>query len=358
MTSPTPSSSFDQQYVVWLDELKQRIQQSRLKATLSVNRELILLYWQIGREILDRQQAQGWGSKVVTQLSKDLRQAFPEMTGLSRTNLLYMRAFAEAWADEAIVHQLGGQIPWRHNCVILDKLKDTDLRIWYIQKTIEFGWSRNVLEHQIATQAHLRLGNAQNNFATALDKPHSELVRDIFKDPYHFEFLDMGGDVNERQIEQGLINRLKQFLIELGVGFAFVGSQYHLEVGGEDFYIDLLFYHIKLHCYVVIELKNTDFKPEYSGKLNFYVSAVDDLVRDKNIDKPTIGLILCKGKNSTIAEYALRDIQKPMGVATYITQTADVPNAIADYLPTIEALTEVIADDSQDNSLDDKDDSL
>lgn len=358
MTSPIPSSSFDQQYVVWLDELKQRIQQSRLKATLSVNRELILLYWQIGREILDRQQAQGWGSKVVTQLSKDLRQAFPEMTGLSRTNLLYMRAFAEAWADEAIVHQLGGQIPWRHNCVILDKLKDTDLRIWYIQKTIEFGWSRNVLEHQIATQAHLRLGNAQNNFATALDKPHSELVRDIFKDPYHFEFLDMGGDVNERQIEQGLINRLKQFLIELGVGFAFVGSQYHLAVGGEDFYIDLLFYHVKLHCYVVIELKNTDFRPEYSGKLNFYVSAVDYLVRDKTIDKPTIGLILCKGKNATIAEYVLRDIQKPMGVATHITQTADVPNAIADYLPSIEALTEVIADDSQDNSLDDKDDSL
>ena len=170
------TSSFDQQYIAWLDELKQRIQQSRLKATLSVNRKLILLYWQIGREILERQQTQGWGSKVVTQLSKDLRQAFPEMTGLSRTNLLYMRAFAEAWTDEAIVQQPVGQIPWGHNCVIIDKLQDEATRIWYIQKTIEFGWSRNVLVHQIETQAHLRLGNAQNNFATALDKPHSELV--------------------------------------------------------------------------------------------------------------------------------------------------------------------------------------
>ena len=358
MTSPTLPSAFDQQYSDWVNELKQRIQQSRLKATLSVNRELILLYWQIGRDIIERQQQYQWGDKVLDTLAKDLRIAFPEIKGFSKTNLKYMRLFAQAWHYDEIGQQLVDQLPWSHNIRIFTDIKDKPTRCWYIQKTIEFGWSRNVLEHQIATQAHLRLGNAQNNFATALDKPNSELVRDIFKDPYHFEFLDMGGDVNERQIEQGLINRLKQFLIELGVGFAFVGSQYHLEVGGKDFYIDLLFYHIKLHCYVVIELKNTDFKPEYSGKLNFYDSAVDDLVRDKTIDKPTIGLILCKGKNSTIAEYALRDIQKPMGVATYITQTADVPNAIADYLPSIEALTEVIADDSQDNPLDDKDDSL
>lgn len=348
----TQISLTDDQYAEWLAELKTKIQQSRLKATLSVNRELILLYWQIGQDIIERQQQYQWGDKVLDTLAKDLRIAFPEIKGFSKTNLKYMRLFAQAWDYDEIGQQAVDQLPWGHNIRIFTDIKDKPTRIWYIKKTIEFGWSRKVLVHQIETQAHLRLGNAQNNFADTLPNIQSELVRDIFKDPYHFEFLDMGGDVNERQIEQGLINRLKQFLIELGVGFAFVGSQYHLEVGGEDFYIDLLFYHIKLHCYVVIELKNTDFKPEYSGKLNFYVSVVDDLIKDKAIDKPTIGLILCKGKNNTIAEYALQGIQKPIGVATYITQTSEVPTAIADYLPSIEALTEVI-DTPVDNNVED-----
>lgn len=336
-------------YIDWLSQLKTKIQQSRLKATLAVNRELILLYWQIGQEIIERQTQYQWGDKVLDTLAKDLKLAFPKIKGFSKTNLKYMRLFAQAWTYDEIGQQAVDQLPWGHNIHIFTHIKDKNTRIWYIQKTIDFGWSRNVLDHQIRSQAHLRIGNAQHNFTNTLPNIQSELVRDIFKDPYHFEFLDMGGDVNERQIELGLIHRLKQFLIELGVGFAFIGNQYHVEIGGEDFYIDLLFYHVKLHCYVVIELKNTDFKPEYTGKLNFYISAVDDLIRDKNIDNPTIGLILCKGKNQTIVEYSLRDIQKPMSVATYLTQTTDIPNEIADYLPSVNTLTQVITNDNQDN---------
>ncbi len=322
-------------YAAWLQSLKEQIRTARLKASLAVNHELVLLYWRIGREILERQKIQGWGAKVIDQLAHDLRAEFPDMRGLSPRNMKYMRAFAEAWPDEAIVHQAGAQIPWKHNCLIVEQVKDRITREWYIRKTIENGWSRSVLELQIETQAHLRVGAAQTNFDRALPAAQSDLARDIIKDPYTFDFLGITDAANERTIEQGLVTKLRDFLVELGVGFAFLGNQYRLEVEGDEFFIDLLFYHAKLHCYVVIELKNTEFKPEYVGKLNFYLAAVDDLVRDKKVDAPTIGLILCKSKKGTVVEYALRDVATPMGVSTYRTA---LPEAVASALPSIEML--------------------
>lgn len=260
------------------------------------------------------------------------------MGGLpSLRNMQYMRAFAEAWPDEAIVNQLGAQIPWKHNCTILDKVKDPTNREWYIKKTIENGWSRSVLEYQIETQLHLRLGMAQNNFARTLPEPQSELARDLVKDPYAFDFLGLTDAVHERVIEKALINNLRDFLIEMGVGFAFVGSQYKLDIDGREFYIDLLFYHTKLHCYVVIELKNTEFRFEYTGQLNGYLAAVDDLVRDKVRDAPTIGLILCKSQSAVMVEYALRGVETPMGVSTFRTA---LPQSVLDALPSIEELSE------------------
>ena len=324
-------------YSHWLASLKTQIRSARLKASLAVNRELVLLYWRIGKEILDRQHAQGWGSKVIEQLAKDLRAEFPDMKGFSRTNLLYMRAFAEAWPDEAIVQQLAGQLPWFHNCTLLDKVKGRELREWYIKKTIENGWSRSILEMQIESQAHLRIGAGQNNFERTLPAPQSDLARDIVKDPYAFDFLGITDAASERLIEKALIAHLRDFLIELGVGFAFVGSQYKLDIEGDEFYIDLLFYHTKLHCYVVIELKNTEFKFEYTGQLNGYIAAVDDLVRDPKHDTPTIGLILCKSKKKTMVEYALRGVETPMGVSTYRT-SPELPKELIGILPTIEQL--------------------
>ena len=265
MNTPTPSNPAD--YARWLLELKTLIRNARVKASLAVNAELVQLYWRIGTEIINRQTQQGWGAKVIDQLATDLRAEFPEMRGLSPRNMKYMRAFAQAWPDEAIVQQLAAQLPWFHNCVILDKVKIHELRVWYIQQTIANGWSRAVLEMQIETQLHTRLGKAQNNFARTLPAPQSELARDLVKDPYTFDFLGLTDAVNERSIEKALIAHLRDFLIELGVGFAFVGSQYKLDIEGDEFYIDLLFYHTKLHCYVVLELKNTEFKFEYRGKI-------------------------------------------------------------------------------------------
>jgi predicted nuclease of restriction endonuclease-like (RecB) superfamily len=334
MPISTPSN-----YAAWLESLKTQIRTARVKASLAVNKELVLLYWRLGKEILARQTEQGWGTKVIEQLAKDLKTEFPDMGGLSRTSLLYMRSFATAWEDEAIVHQLGGQIPWKHNCTIIDQIKDRPTREWYIKKTIENGWSRSVLVMQIESQAHLRLGAAQTNFVNTLPAPQSDLARDLIKDPYVFDFLGLLEPTNERQIEKALINNLKDFLIELGVGFAFVGSQYRLEVVGQEFFIDLLFYHSRLHCYVVIELKNTDFKFEYTGQLNGYLAMVDDLVRDKAHDAPTIGLLLCKNKEHTIVEYALQGMNKPMGVSSFRTSPG-LPKELVGLLPSIESLTE------------------
>ena len=329
-------SSIAAGYDDFLRELKERIRSAQVRAVLAVNRELVLLYWQIGRDILTRQQQQGWGAKVVNQLANDLRMEFPQMKGFSRTNLLYMRAFAEAYPDEQIVQQVVGQIPWGHNVRILDGVKDSTERLWYVQQTIEQGWSRNVLVHQISTRLYQRQGKAITNFERTLPLPQSELAQNLLKDPYTFDFLDLGEDAQERDLERALIDRIRDFLLELGVGFAFVGSQYHIEVGEQDFYLDLLFYHLRLRCFVVVELKMSDFQPEFSGKMNFYLSAVDDILRHAD-DQPSIGIILCRSKNQTIAEYALRDLNKPIGVSAYQLQKA-LPEQMKGSLPTIEEL--------------------
>ena len=322
-------------YVQWLQSLKEQIRTARIKASLAVNSELIRLYWRIGTEILGRKSAQGWGTKVNDQLAKDLRAEFPDMKGLSPRNLVYMQTFANAWSGDEVTQQAIAQLPWGHHCTLLDKLKGRPVREWYIKKTTEHGWSRSILEMQIESQAHRRFGAAQTNFERTLPAPQSDLARDLLKDPYAFDFLGLTDAANERAIEKGLIQHLRDFLIELGVGFAFVGSQYKLDIEGDEFYIDLLFYHLKLHCYVVIELKNTEFKFEYTGQLNGYLAAVDDLVRDPSHDAPTIGLILCKSKKQTMVEYALRGVQTPMGVSTYRTA---LPDAVAQALPSIEVL--------------------
>ena len=322
-------------YVQWLQSLKEQIRTARIKASLAVNSELIRLYWRIGSEIVARRATQHWGTKVLEQLAKDLRSEFPDMKGLSLTNLKYMAQFAEAWPAAAIGQQLVDQLPWGQNIVLMTQLPDRPLREWYAKKTIEHGWSRSILEMQIESQAHRRFGAAQTNFERTLPAPQSDLARDLLKDPYAFDFLGLTDAANERAIEKGLIQHLRDFLIELGVGFAFVGSQYKLDIEGDEFYIDLLFYHLKLHCYVVIELKNTEFKFEYTGQLNGYLAAVDDLVRDPAHDAPTIGLILCKSKKKTMVEYALRGVQTPMGVSTYRTA---LPDAVAQALPSIEVL--------------------
>lgn len=327
-----PSMIPPDSYELFLIALKKRIRTAQVKAALAVNKELILLYWQIGRDILQRQAVEGWGGKVVTQLAKDLKREFPELRGFSRSNLMYMRTFAEAWPDEQIVHQLGGQIPWKHNCVLLEKVKDPDARRWYIQKTVEHGWSRAVLTMQIETGLYQRQGSAVTNFERTLPKPQSDLARQMLKDPYSFEFLTISEEAAERELEQALMTHIREFLLELGVGFSFVGSQFRLEVEGDEFFIDLLFYHLRLRCYVVIELKTTDFRPEYAGKMNFYVSAVDDLLRHPD-DAPTIGIVLCKSSKKTIAEYALRNVSTPIAVSTH-----KLPKKLQDSLPTPEQL--------------------
>ncbi len=322
-----------------VEALKDRIRSAQVRAALSVNRELVLLYWQIGRLILQRQGQEGWGSKVIGRLSQDLQREFPEMKGFSARNLKYMRSFAEAWPEEIIVQQLVAQIPWGHNVRLLDQLGDSQARLWYVRQAIEYGWSRSVLEYQIETRLYQRQGQAVTNFAETLPQPQSDLARELLKDPYVFDFLSLGDDAQERDLERALLERIRSFLLELGVGFAFVGSQYHLEVGGDDFYIDLLFYHLKLRCFVAIDLKVTAFKPEYSGKMSFYVSAIDDLLRHE-ADAPTIGLILCKSRNRMVAEYALRDVNKPIAVSLY---QQELPEGWREMLPSIEQLEAELA---------------
>ncbi|MBW4659712.1 MAG: DUF1016 family protein [Drouetiella hepatica Uher 2000/2452] len=323
-------------YETFLTDLKVRIRSAQVRAALAVNRELVLLYWQIGRDILTRQHQQGWGAKVIQTLSKDLKQEFPEMKGFSRSNLLYMRAFAHAFPEEAIVQEALGQITWYHNVALLDKLKSNEERLWYARQTVEHGWSRNVLVHQIESSLYHRMGGAITNFDRALPPPQSDLANQLLKDPYHLDFLDITSSAQERDLERALVERIREFLLELGVGFAFVGSQYHLEVDGDDYYIDLLFYHLKLRCYVVIDLKVTEFQPEFSGKMNFYISAVDDLLRHPE-DRATIGIILCKGKKKTAVEYALRDVNRPIGVSTYQLRDS-LPKSLEKSLPTVEQL--------------------
>ena len=323
-------------YADWLADLKTRIHSAQQRATLAVNRELVTLYWQIGRDILARQASQGWGAKVIDRLAHDLRNAFPEMKGFSRANLMYMRAFAEAWPDEQIVQQAVGQLPWGHNLVLLSRLKQPEQRLAYAQAAIEHGWSRNVLNIHIETRLLERTGRAVTNFAERLPAPGSDLARESLKDPYLFDFLDVGKEADEREIESALVKHITQFLLELGAGFAFVGRQVHLEVGGDDFFVDLLFYHLKLRCYVVIELKADKFKPEHLGQLGFYLTAVDRQVKAEQ-DNPTIGLLLCKSKNKVVAEYALGDKTQPMGISEY-KLLESLPEPLQTNLPSIEQI--------------------
>ncbi|QAU24807.1 DUF1016 domain-containing protein [Dyella sp. M7H15-1] len=323
-------------YTVWLAELKTRIHNAQQRATLAVNRELVLLYWQIGRDILERQGREGWGAKVIDRLAHDLRRAFPDMKGFSRANLMYMRAFAQAWPDAEIVQQAVGQLPWGHNLVLLTKLKSPEWRLAYAQRAIQHGWSRNVLEIHIETRRLEREGQAITHFSERLPAPDTDLARQSLKDPYLFDFLRIGKEAGERETESALVQHIAQFLLELGAGFAYVGRQVHVEIGGDDFFIDLLFYHLKLHCYVVIELKADKFKPDHLGQLGFYLTAVDAQVKSEH-DGPTIGLLLCKSKNKVVAEYALRDTAQPMGIAEYKMLEA-LPAELQTGLPSIEQI--------------------
>ena len=302
-------------YGPWLAELKARIHAAQQQAARSVNRELVLLYWQIGRGILERQDREGWGAKVIDRLAQDLRNAFPAMKGFSPRNLKYMRAFAQAWPDPDFVQGVLAQLPWYHQITLLDKLGSEDQRRWYAAQAIEHNWSRNVLVMQIETRLLERSGQAITNFAERLPAPMSDLTRESLKDPYRLDFLGLGEEAQERAIEDALMQHITRFLLELGAGFAYVGRQVPLEVGGEDFFLDLLFYHLRLRCYVVIELKAGTFKPEHAGKLSFYLSAVDAELKSEH-DATTIGMVLCKSKNKVVAEYALRNIDQPIGAPT------------------------------------------
>jgi len=360
-----------------LEDLKTRVRTAQLKAAVAVNLELIQLYWDIGRLIVERQAAEGWGKSVVERLADDIQREFPGLGGFSRSNVFRMRAFYEAYATAAAnlaqavpkatgkkvaqavrplpheevaqpVRQLIGialpevlaGVPWGHNIVLLQKLNDITQRLWYAAKTIEHGWSRAVLTVQIETNLFARQGKAVTNFAVTLPSPQSDLAQQTLKDPYVFDFLTISEEAHERELEAGLVDHVQKFLLELGAGFAFVGRQVPIVVGDDDFYIDLLFYHLKLRCFIVIDLKMQQFTPEDAGKLNFYLSAVDSQFRHTD-DKPSIGLVLCKTRNRLIAEYALRDISKPIGVAEWHTQLVhSLPEPLRSNLPTIEQIEE------------------
>ncbi len=357
-------------YHDFLEDIKNRIRVAQVKAALSVNREMIRLYWNIGKSIIERQRTEDWGKAIVDRLATDISRSLPGVAGFSPRNVWRMRAFYLAWTEEVrerpkkgtpvlprLVAESDGrnlpqpvaEIPWGHNVWLLEKLKDPAVRLWYARQTLENGWSRNVLAHQIESGLYERQGKALTNFKRTLPPPQSDLAQEAIKDPYTFDFLTLGPKAWERDLEQGLLDHLQRFLIELGVGFSFVGRQVHMEVGNEDFYIDLLFYHLRLRCYVVIELKTGAFKPEYAGKMNFYLSAVDDRLRHKD-DQPSVGIILCKSKNHVIAEYALRDANKPIGVAAY-KLTKALPEKLKGTLPSPEELEEEFSDEGYNEAM-------
>jgi len=360
-----------------LAELKSQVRAAQVKAALSVNAHLVWLYWQVGHRIAQQQTKEGWGAGVIPRLAADLHAEFPELKGFSERNIGYMIRFAREYGAPAILQQaaallpessatsivpqaaaqlspddpisilqqLAAKLPWFHHVILMEKVKDRATRIWYMQRAIEHGWSRAVLTVQIETKAHRRMGKAQTNFAQTLPSPQSDLAQQVLKDPYTFDFLTLSAEARERELEQGLTEHIQKFLLELGVGFAFVGRQVHLEVGGEDYYLDLLFYHLKLRCFVVLDLKMEAFKPEFAGKMNFYLTAVDEQMRHAN-DHPTIGLLLCKEKNRLTVEYALRDMKKPIGVAEWKTRLVEsLPKQLRGALPSVEDLERGLADD-------------
>lgn len=321
------------EYLATIEQVKQEIKSAQYQAALHVNTDLVLLYHSIGCVINEHK---AWGSKFIDNLAADLRLEFPNSKGYSVRNLKYMAKFAETYPDKEFVQQAVAQIPWGHNIVLLDKISDPDERTWYIEACQKNSWSRAVLIHQIESGLYRRqvLVEKVSNFEARLPAPHSELAVQTMKDPYVFDFIPFREDMVERDIEDALVRDVTKLLLELGTGFAFLGNQYHLNVGGDDFYIDLLFYNLNLRSYVVIELKTGEFKPEYAGQLNFYLSAVDGILK-KEQDNPTIGLLLCKSKNNLVAEYSLKDMSKPIGVSEYRV-TSSLPAELEAQLPSVE----------------------
>ena len=329
-------SEMSETYLKFIEEVKSEIQKQRISVVLNANSSMICLYWNIGRGILKKQEEEGWGAKIIDRMAKDLKDAFPEMSGFSPRNIKYMRKFAESWPDFEIVQRGVAQIPWRTNISLMDKLKDEESRIWYAYKVIENGWSKTILDLQIESRLMERTGRSVNNFPAALPQADSDMVNQVFKDPYLFDFLGTDMPRREIEIERQLTEHIQSFLLELGQGFAFVGRQVHLEVGGDDFYLDLLFYHLKLRCFVVVELKACDFEPGFISQLNMYQNVVNDILRHPD-DKPTIGLLLVKGKNETVVEYSLAGYQNPIGVAEWKNQIAKaLPEELRSSLPSIE----------------------
>ena len=346
-------------YRQWIVSVKERIQSSQIKAAIAVNRELLELYWYLGEQILEKQQSAKWGDGFLEQMSNDLLAKFPEMKGFSHRNLKSIRQWYYFWTGASAIgkqlvsqlekngkqavsqiptdaRSLVSQIPWGHNILIIQKLSSPADALFYVQKTIENNGSRAVLTHQIESGLHQREGQAINNFAATLPKPESDLAKQLLRDPYNFDFLTLTERYSERELEDGLTDHLAKFLMELGAGFAYVGRQYHIVVDEEDYYIDLLFYHLRLHCYVVVELKVEKFKPEHAGKLTFYVSAVDSQVRTP-VDGSTLGILICKSKSDITVEYSLRDVNKPIGVSEYQI-TENLPEQLKSSLPTIEQI--------------------
>lgn len=321
------------EYIEIIEAIKSEIIGAQYKAALNVNRELIMLYYNIGKIINEHK---SWGNKFIENLAADIKLSFPNAKGYSVRNLKYMAKLAATYDDEEFVQQAVAQIPWGHTVVLLDKFSDSTIRNWYVKKTIENGWSRNVLIHQIESGLYERQAIAEkiSNFENRLASPQSELAVQTMKDPYIFDFIPFSEEMVERDIENALVKDITKLLLELGTGFAFLGNQYHINVGGDDFYIDLLFYNLNLRCYVVIELKTGEFKPEYAGQLNFYLSAVDGIIKRPE-DNPSIGLLLCKSKNDLVAEYALKDMSKPIGVSEYKI-TSSLPEDLSKQLPSIE----------------------
>ncbi len=335
---PPPRLDVPADYTDALSEIKRRIQAERLRVVIAANAAMVQLYWDIGRMLLERQERAGWGAKIIDRLAVDIAEACPDMKGFSPRNLKYMRAFAAAWPDPAIVQRVVAQLPWRQNIALLEHLGDANTRLWYAERAIQHGWSRDVLELQITGRAHERQGKAITNFATTLPPPDSDMAAQVFKDPYLFDFTGTADPRREREVEQALVDHIQRFLLELGAGFAFVGRQVLLEVGDQDFRLDLLFYHLKLRCFVVVELKAVAFEPGFVGQLNLYLSAVDDLLKHPD-DKPTIGLLLCRSKNKVVVEYALRDVKKPIGVAEWQTRLVEkLPEELRGSLPTVEEI--------------------
>ncbi len=331
-------------YPELLASVSDHIATGRPRAIAAANREMLATYWAIGRDILARQEEEGWGARVIDRLSADLRERFPEAKGYSSRNLKYLRAFAAAWPDPAIVQRSAAQLPWRHHMVLLDKLTTSDLRLWYAAQAVEQGWSRDVLAHQISMRFHERAGKAITNFAATMPPADSDLAQQATRDPYLFDFVGNADIRRERDLEQGLVDHVGKFLLELGQGFAFVGRQVRLEIGDDELFCDLLFYHLKLRCYVVIELKAVDFEPGLLGQLGMYMAAVDDLLAHQD-DKPTIGLLLCRSKNNVVAEYALRGYNTPIGVAEWTTViTTALPEEFTSSLPSIAELEAELSD--------------